>query len=136
MVAANTTSSQSLSITLRVWRQAGPKQPGKFVDYQSKDLNPNMSFLEMLDVVNDELTLKGEEPIAFAHDCREGICGTCSCTINGKPHGPGNGIATCQVYMRSFRAGDVIVVEPFRARAFPIVKDLVTDRVAFDRIQQ
>src|SRR6266567_4228950 len=134
MVATNTT--QSISITLRVWRQAGPKQPGQFVDYQSKDLSPNMSFLEMLDVVNDELTAKGEEPIAFAHDCREGICGTCSCTINGKPHGPGIGIATCQVYMRSFRDGDVIIVEPFRARAFPIIKDLVTDRTAFDKIQQ
>jgi succinate dehydrogenase / fumarate reductase iron-sulfur subunit len=95
-----------------------------------------MSFLEMLDVVNDRLTLQGEEPIAFAHDCREGICGTCSCTINGKPHGPGHGIATCQLYLRTFRDGDVIVVEPFRARAFPVVKDLVTDRAAFDRIQQ
>jgi succinate dehydrogenase / fumarate reductase iron-sulfur subunit len=135
MVAANT-SSQPISITLRVWRQAGPKQPGRFVDYQSKNLNPNMSFLEMLDVVNDELTARGEEPIAFAHDCREGICGTCSCTINGKPHGPGKGVATCQVYMRSFRDGDVITVEPFRAAAFPVVKDLITDRSAFDRIQQ
>lgn len=134
MVAANTT--KNLSITLRVWRQAGPGQPGKFVDYQSKDLNPNMSFLEMLDVVNDELTAKGEEPIAFAHDCREGICGTCSCTINGKPHGPGKGIATCQVYMRSFRDGDTVTVEPFRATAFPVIKDLVTDRSAFDKIQQ
>ena len=95
-----------------------------------------MSFLEMLDVVNDELTMKGEEPIAFAHDCREGICGTCSCTINGKPHGPGHGIATCQTYMRSFQDGDTIVVEPFRARAFPLVKDLVVDRSAFDRIIQ
>jgi succinate dehydrogenase iron-sulfur subunit len=129
-------STKNLSVTLRVWRQAGPKQPGKFVDYQSKDLNPNMSFLEMLDVVNDELTMKGEEPIAFAHDCREGICGTCSCTINGKPHGPGKGVATCQVYLRSFRDGDVITVEPFRAEAFPIVKDLITDRSAFDKIQQ
>jgi succinate dehydrogenase / fumarate reductase, iron-sulfur subunit len=99
-------------------------------------LKPNMSFLEMLDVVNDELTAKGEEPIAFAHDCREGICGTCSCTINGKPHGPGIGIATCQVYMRSFRDGDVVVVEPFRAEAFPVVKDLITDRTALDKIQQ
>src|SRR6185295_8479755 len=135
MVAANN-SSQSISITLRVWRQAGPKSPGKFVDYQSKNLNPNMSFLEMLDVVNDELTSKNEEPIAFSHDCREGICGTCSCTINGKPHGPGKGVATCQVYMRAFHDGDVIVVEPFRAAAFPIVKDLVTDRGAFDKIQQ
>ena len=134
MVAENTTPS--LSITLRVWRQAGPKDAGQFVDYAAKELSPNMSFLEMLDVVNDELTVKGGEPIAFAHDCREGICGTCSCTINGKPHGPGRGIATCQVYMRSFRDGDVIVVEPFRARAFPVIKDLVTDRAAFDQIQQ
>ncbi len=127
---------RTLSVTLRVWRQAGPGQPGKFVDYPAKDLSPNMSFLELLDVVNDGLTLQGGEPIAFAHDCREGICGTCSCTINGKPHGPGQGIATCQLYLRTFRDGDVIVVEPFRARAFPVVKDLVTDRTAFDRIQQ
>ncbi|MDO8543748.1 MAG: succinate dehydrogenase/fumarate reductase iron-sulfur subunit [Opitutaceae bacterium] len=134
MVAENTSSP--ISITLRVWRQAGPKQPGKFVDYQSANLNPNMSFLEMLDVVNDELTTKGEEPIAFAHDCREGICGTCSATINGKPHGPGVGIATCQVYMRSFRDGDIVTVEPFRARPFPVIKDLITDRSAFDQIQQ
>ncbi|MEN9635135.1 MAG: hypothetical protein RL077_3539 [Verrucomicrobiota bacterium] len=134
MVAENT--AKNLSITLRVWRQAGPQAIGKFVDYQSKDLSPNMSFLEMLDVVNDDLTMKGEAPIAFAHDCREGICGTCSCTINGKPHGPGKGVATCQVYMRTFRDGDVITVEPFRAAAFPIVKDLITDRSAFDKIQQ
>ena len=134
MVANN--STKTFSVTLRVWRQAGPAQPGRFVDYPATNLNPNMSFLEMLDVVNDELTQKGEEPIAFAHDCREGICGTCSCTINGKPHGPGKGIATCQVYLRSFHEGDVIVVEPFRARAFPLVKDLVTDRSAFDKIQQ
>jgi succinate dehydrogenase / fumarate reductase iron-sulfur subunit len=134
MVAAN--SSKNISISLRVWRQAGPTSPGKFVDYPAKNLNSNMSFLEMLDVVNDELTLRGEEPIAFAHDCREGICGTCSLTINGKPHGPGSGIATCQTYMRSFKDGDVIVVEPFRARAFPLIKDLIVDRTAFDKIQQ
>ena len=133
MVAA---TPSTISVTLRVWRQAGPDQPGRFVDYAAKDLSPNMSFLEMLDVVNDELTLKGEEPIAFAHDCREGICGTCSCMINGKPHGPGHGIATCQTYVRSFADGDTIVVEPFRARAFPLVKDLVIDRSAFDRIIQ
>jgi succinate dehydrogenase / fumarate reductase iron-sulfur subunit len=126
----------SLSVTLRVWRQAGPGKPGRFVDYPARNLNPNMSFLEMLDVVNDELTLRGEEPIAFAHDCREGICGTCSLMIDGKPHGPQQGVASCQTYLRSFRDGDVIVVEPFRARAFPIVKDLVTDRSAFDKIQQ
>ncbi len=127
---------KNFSVTLRVWRQAGPNQPGKFVDYPATDISPDMSFLEMLDVVNDGLTKIGDEPIAFAHDCREGICGTCSCTINGKPHGPGKGIATCQVYMRSFGEGDVIVVEPFRARAFPLIKDLVTNREAFDKIQQ
>ncbi len=130
------TTAKTLNVTLRVWRQAGPDAPGKFVDYAARNLSSNMSFLEMLDVVNDELTMKGEEPIAFAHDCREGICGTCSCTINGKPHGPGHGIATCQTYMRSFQDGDTIVVEPFRARAFPLVKDLVVDRSAFDRIIQ
>jgi succinate dehydrogenase / fumarate reductase, iron-sulfur subunit len=126
----------SFSVTLRVWRQAGAAQSGRFVDYPASDLNPNMSFLEMLDVVNDRLTLQGEEPIAFAHDCREGICGTCSLMINGKPHGPQQGVASCQTYLRSFRDGDVIVVEPFRAHSFPVVKDLVTDRSAFDRIMQ
>ncbi|MSU47401.1 MAG: succinate dehydrogenase/fumarate reductase iron-sulfur subunit [Lacunisphaera sp.] len=124
------------SVTLRVWRQAGPSQPGRFVDYPAMNLNPSMSFLEMLDVVNNELTTRGEEPVAFAHDCREVICGARSRTINGKPHGPGKGIATCQVYMRSFQEGDTIVVEPFRAKAFPIQKDLITDRMAFDKIQQ
>src|SRR6478609_3850663 len=135
MVAANS-PKKLFSVTLRVWRQAGPAAPGKFVDYPASDVSPDMSFLELLDVVNDGLTTKSEEPIAFAHDCREGICGTCSCTINGKPHGPGKGIATCQLYMRSFQEGDVIVVAAFRARAFPLVKDLVTDRSGFDKIQQ
>src|SRR6478735_6420745 len=135
MVAANS-PKKLFSVTLRVWRQAGPAAPGKFVDYPATDVSPDMSFLELLDVVNDELTTTNEEPIAFAHDCREGICGTCSCTINGKPHGPGKGIATCQLYMRTFRDGDTIVVEPFRAEAFPITKDLITDRAAFDKIQQ
>jgi len=135
-MVAETSPKKLFSVTLRVWRQAGPGPPGKFVDYPATGVNPDMSFLELLDVVNDGLTKKDDEPIAFAHDCREGICGTCSCTINGKPHGPGQGIATCQVYMRSFHEGDVIVVEPFRARAFPIQKDLVTDRAAFDKIQQ
>ena len=130
------TSSNTISITLRVWRQAGPDAPGKFVDYPAANLSTHMSFLEMLDVVNDGLTLKGEEPIAFAHYCREGICGTCSCTINGKAHGPGHGVATCQIYLRAFKDGDVIVVEPFRAKAFPLVKDLVVDRSAFDKIIQ
>lgn len=134
MVAA--TSQKFISITLRVWRQASRSEPGKFVDYPATNLNTDMSLLEMLDVVNDDLTRKGEEPIAFAHDCREGICGTCSLTINGKPHGPGEGIATCQTYMRSFKDGDIVVVEPFRARAFPLIKDLVVDRSSFDKIQQ
>lgn len=134
--AHSSPSTKSISITLRVWRQAGPKQAGKFVDYAAKDLNPNMSFLEMLDVVNDGLEARGDEPIAFAHDCREGICGTCSLVINGKPHGPHRGVASCQTYMRSFADGDVIVVEPFRAKPFPVIRDLVTDRGAFDQIQQ
>jgi len=129
-------SNTNFSVTLRVWRQAGPGQPGRFVDYPAKHVNPHMSILELLDVVNDELTLKGEEPIAFAHDCREGICGTCSLMIDGKPHGPNQGVASCQTYMRSFRDGEVIVIEPFRAAPFPIVKDLVSDRSSFDRIQQ
>ncbi len=131
-----TETSPNLSVTLRVWRQPKAGAPGRFVDYPARGLNPNMSFLEMLDVVNDELTAKGEDPIAFAHDCREGICGTCSLQINGKPHGPESGIATCQTYLRSFHDGDVILVEPFRAAAFPVLKDLVTDRSALDRVQQ
>jgi succinate dehydrogenase / fumarate reductase iron-sulfur subunit len=130
------TSPKNIAVTLRVWRQAGSSQPGKFVEYQAANLNPNMSLLEMLDVVNDDLERKGEEPIAFAHDCREGICGTCSLVIDGKPHGPHRGIASCQTYMRSFRDGAVITVEPFRAKPFPVVKDLITDRSAFDTIQQ
>ena len=129
-------ASKTFNVTLRVWRQSGPGQPGRFVEYPARGVNPDMSFLEMLDVVNDGLTSRGEEPIAFAHDCREGICGTCSLTIDGKPHGPQHGVASCQTYMRSYREGDVIVVEPFRARAFPVVRDLVTDRSAFDAIQQ
>jgi succinate dehydrogenase / fumarate reductase iron-sulfur subunit len=136
MVAHAPASKKLINVTLRVWRQADAKSSGQFVDYPAKDVNPDMSFLELLDVVNDELTKQGDEPIAFAHDCREGICGTCSCTINGKPHGPGKGIATCQTYMRSFADGDVIVVEPFRAAPFPVQKDLITDRSAFDQIQQ
>ncbi len=126
----------TLSVTLRVWRQAAPGAPGRFVEYAAKGLNPAMSFLEMLDVVNDELTVKGEEPIAFAHDCREGICGTCSLVIDGKPHGPRRGIASCQTYLRNFADGAVITVEPYRVRSFPVIKDLITDRTAFDRIQQ
>jgi succinate dehydrogenase / fumarate reductase iron-sulfur subunit len=135
-MVADTSSTKAISVTLRVWRQAGPNQPGKFVEYQAKDLNPNMSLLEMLDVVNDELEKNGQDPIAFAHDCREGICGTCSMVIDGKPHGPHKGVATCQTYMRSFANGAVITLEPFRAHPFPVLKDLITDRSALDKIQQ
>jgi succinate dehydrogenase / fumarate reductase iron-sulfur subunit len=125
-----------MKVTLKVWRQKNATSPGAFKTYQTPELTGNMSFLEMLDVVNEELAGKGEEPIAFDHDCREGICGSCSCVINGKPHGPNKGVATCQTYMRSFKDGDTVVVEPFRARAFPLIKDLIVDRKAFDRIQQ
>jgi succinate dehydrogenase / fumarate reductase iron-sulfur subunit len=124
-----------MKIVLKVWRQKNAKSAGEFKTYQSPELNENMSFLEMMDVVNEELANKGEDPIAFDHDCREGICGTCSCVINGKPHGPHKGVATCQTYMRSFKDGDEIIVEPFRAKAFPLIKDLVVDRKAFERIQ-
>ena len=135
-MVADTSSTKNISVTLKVWRQADAKAQGKFVEYKATDLNPNMSFLEMLDVVNDKLESQGEEPIAFAHDCREGICGTCSLVIDGKPHGPHSGIASCQTYMRSFKDGDVILVEPYRAKPFPVQKDLITDRASFDEIQQ
>lgn len=125
-----------MKVRLKVWRQQNTDTPGQFVNYDTPDLNPNMSFLEMLDVVNEEITARGEDPVAFDHDCREGICGTCSIVINGKPHGPHRGVATCQTYMRSFQDGQTVVLEPFRARAFPVVKDLVVNRKAFDRIMQ
>ncbi len=125
-----------MNLTLRVWRQDTPQSPGRFEEYPARDLNPNMSFLEMLDVVNEDLTRSGREPIAFDHDCREGICGMCSCVINGEPHGPEYKVATCQTYLRSFQDGETITVEPFRAKAFPPIKDLVVDRSAFDRIMQ
>jgi len=125
-----------MKVKLKVWRQNDANAAGGFREYETPDLSANMSFLEMLDVVNDELTIKGEEPIAFDHDCREGICGTCSLVINAKPHGPHRGVATCQTYMRNFNDGDSITVEPFRAKAFPVIKDLIVDRAAFDRIMQ
>src|SRR5215204_4571241 len=125
-----------MDITLHVWRQATPDQPGKMVTYydEAKDISPDMSFLEMLDIVNERLIAKGEEPIAFEHDCREGICGSCGMMINGQAHGPQKGTATCQLHMRKFADGDEIVIEPWRATAFPIVRDLMVDRSAFDRI--
>ena len=126
--------SKGMNLTLKVWRQKGPEQKGKMVHYQVTDVSPDMSFLEMLDVLNESLEQKGEEPIVFDHDCREGICGACSLYINGSPHGPEKNTTACQLHMRSFEDGDVIVIEPWRATAFPIVKDLMVDRSAFDRI--
>jgi succinate dehydrogenase / fumarate reductase, iron-sulfur subunit len=123
-----------MNITLQVWRQSGPDQDGGFRTYQVDDISEEMSFLEMLDVLNERLTAQGEEPIAFDHDCREGICGSCGVMINGAAHGPQKGTATCQLHMRKFRDGATIVVEPWRASAFPVIKDLVVDRSAFDRI--
>jgi succinate dehydrogenase / fumarate reductase iron-sulfur subunit len=125
-----------MNLTLKVWRQAGANVRGKLVTYDVPGINPDMSFLEMLDVVNERLTEKGELPIAFDHDCREGICGSCSLMINGVAHGPMKGTATCQLHMRMFKDGDTIVVEPWRARAFPVIKDLIVDRKALDRIIQ
>ncbi len=125
-----------MKVKIKVWRQKDAATEGGFATYDTPELNENMSFLEMLDVVNEDLTRNGVEPIAFDHDCREGICGTCSCVINGKPHGPQRGVATCQIYMRSFKDGDEITVEPFRAEPFPVIKDLMVDRQAFDRIIQ
>jgi succinate dehydrogenase / fumarate reductase, iron-sulfur subunit len=122
-----------VKITLRVWRQKGPEDKGRMVDYPLDDVSQDMSFLEVLDVLNEKLTLQGEDPVAFDHDCREGICGMCGVVINGEAHGPEQ-TTTCQLHMRSFSDGDTIDVEPWRAKAFPVVKDLVVDRGAFDRI--
>jgi len=125
-----------MNLTLRVWRQKNRQSAGRFVEYEARDVSPDMSFLELLDLVNEGLTRRGEEPIAFDHDCREGICGSCGMMINGEPHGPENKVTTCQTYLRSFHDGQTITIEPFRARAFPLLKDLVIDRTAFDRILQ
>ena len=127
-------SKENMNITLKVWRQKNSKEAGNLVTYNVKHVSPDMSFLEMFDVLNEELITKGEEPIAFDHDCREGICGMCSMYINGRAHGPNSGTTTCQLHMRSFKDGDTIVVEPWRATAFPVIKDLVVDRAAFDKI--
>lgn len=125
-----------MNFLLRVWRQRDRNSPGNMVDYRALNISPDMSFLEMIDQVNLELVKRGEDTIAFDHDCREGICGSCGMFINGRAHGPRRGVATCQLYMRSFTDGETIVVEPWRARAFPVIKDLVVDRSAFDRIMQ
>lgn len=125
-----------MKLNLKIWRQQDAKTKGEFKNYQLDEVHGDMSFLEMLDVLNNELIEKGIEPVEFDHDCREGICGMCSLQINGEPHGPDRGITTCQLHMRKFKDGDTIVIEPFRANAFPIVKDLAVDRSAFDRIQQ
>ncbi|OGL63352.1 MAG: succinate dehydrogenase [Candidatus Tectomicrobia bacterium RIFCSPLOWO2_02_FULL_70_19] len=123
-----------MNLTLRIWRQRNAQERGSLVSYEAKDISPDMSFLEMLDVVNERLIAKGEEPVAFDHDCREGICGMCSLVINGLAHGGRRATTTCQLHMRHFKDGDVITVEPWRSRAFPVVRDLVVDRTAFDRV--
>lgn len=130
------TSAKNMNLKLKIWRQEGAKDKGHFQDYDAKDVSPDMSFLEMLDVVNEDLIKRGERPVEFDHDCREGICGSCSLTINGNPHGPDLATATCQLHMRRFKDGDTVVIEPFRATAFPVVRDLTVDRSSFERIQQ
>jgi len=125
-----------MNLTLKIWRQKDANSEGKIVDYPISGIEGDMSFLEMLDVLNEELINKGDEPVVFDHDCREGICGSCSLQINGEPHGPDRLVTTCQLHMRMFNDGDTIFIEPFRAKAFPVIKDLMVDRSAFDRIQQ
>ncbi|HEX7757047.1 MAG TPA: succinate dehydrogenase/fumarate reductase iron-sulfur subunit [Niabella sp.] len=126
----------SMNLTLKVWKQKNAESSGKFETYKVSDISSEMSFLELFDVLNEQLVREGKEPVAFDHDCREGICGMCSMYINGRPHGPWQGTTTCQLHMRAFKDGDTIVVEPWRAKAFPVVKDLIVDRSAFDRIIQ
>ncbi|MFN5006277.1 MAG: succinate dehydrogenase/fumarate reductase iron-sulfur subunit [Ignavibacteria bacterium] len=125
-----------MKLSLKVWRQKNKEAEGQFKDYALSDISPDMSFLEMLDVLNEQLLAKGEDPVAFDHDCREGICGSCSMMINGKPHGPESMTTTCQLHMRKFKDGDNVVIEPWRASPFPVIRDLVVDRSAFDRIIQ
>ena len=127
---------ENIEITLRIWRQNSYEENGKLVEYKLSNLNSHMSFLEMLDVLNEELINNNDDPVAFEHDCREGICGSCSMMINGEPHGPLKGTTVCQLHMFHFKNGDIITVEPWRANAFPIIKDLVVDRSSFDRIIQ
>ena len=125
-----------MNLKLKIWRQKNAADKGKFEEYTISEVSPDMSFLEMLDVLNNQLIESGKEPVAFDHDCREGICGTCSLQINGRPHGPDSLITTCQLHMRKFNDGDTITIEPWRAKAFPVIRDLITDRSSFDRIQQ
>ena len=125
-----------MNLTLKIWRQKGANAKGKIVDYKVSDIGPDMSFLEMMDVLNTQIINNGEEPVAFDHDCREGICGSCSMYINGEAHGPGRAITTCQLHMREFKDGETIYIEPWRAKAFPVIKDLVVDRSSFDRVIQ
>ncbi len=125
-----------MKLKLKIWRQKGPEERGAFVNYAVDNISPDSSFLEMLDILNEELINKGEEPVVFDHDCREGICGTCGMVINGRPHGPDELVTTCQLHMRKFNDNDTIVVEPWRARAFPVIKDLTVDRSAFDKLIQ
>jgi succinate dehydrogenase / fumarate reductase iron-sulfur subunit len=125
-----------MNLTLKIWRQKNAVSKGKFQTYSVRDISPNCSFLEMLDILNEQLIRENQEPVAFDHDCREGICGMCSLYINGRPHGPDDAITTCQLHMRKFRDGDTITIEPWRARPFPVIKDLIVDRTAFDKIIQ
>lgn len=125
-----------MDLKLKIWRQQGPDTQGKFVEYPVKNISADASFLEMMDILNEELVAKGEEPVAFDHDCREGICGMCSLYINGSPHGPDTAITTCQLHMRKFKDGETVVIEPWRAKPFPVIKDLMVDRSAFDDIIQ
>jgi len=125
-----------MNLTLKIWRQKNAASKGRFVTYKVNDISASSSFLEMMDVLNESLVLKGEDPVAFDHDCREGICGACSMYINGRPHGPDKAVTTCQLHMRRFKDGDTIVIEPWRARPFPVLKDLIVDRTAFDKIIQ
>ena len=127
---------KNISFTLKVWRQKGPKAQGAFETYEMKDIPGDTSFLEMMDILNEQLISEGKEPVVFDHDCREGICGMCSLYINGHPHGPAQGATTCQIYMRRFNDGDVITVEPWRSAGFPVIKDLMVDRTAYDKIMQ
>lgn len=134
--ADKTIKNLNMNLTLKIWRQKNQNDKGGFESYQVSDVSPDMSFLEMIDVLNEDLVKEDKDPVHFDHDCREGICGTCSMVINGRPHGPKEGITTCQLHMRSFSDGDHITIEPWRAKAFPVIKDLVVDRTSFDRIQQ